>query len=524
MGSSPRPSSSARLASSERVREALGRAVAAELPRLLPRQRWFGGKGRVIAAVVAADWAQLGERAWLGLVDVAFDHGAGERYLVAVVLRDDAPPPDALSLALDVDGALVHAADAFDDPGFCLALLEAFGRGTSVPSARGLLRFVTSDHVAPLGPPAALSPRRLGGEQSNTSVVYGDRFILKALRRIEPGVSLDYELGAFLTSRVGFSHVPPVVGAIEYVPVAGPTTTLAVLQGYVPNRGDGWTRILEHLGGLRDLAVKRAQHEPIDASRLDAIVRTSAASMLGALRRLGAVTGGLHNALASDAADPAFAPAPITVEDTTTWAERIAADLGRTCDILRKRLPALPEAVQRQAGVVLTGEAAFRASLDGLQTLAADGCRKIRIHGDYHLGQTLTIDDGFVILDFEGEPARPLAERRRKHSALVDVAGMLRSFDYAAATAFGSAAEFAVAGDAWRQLAAGAFLDEYVDVVAQAPVRLLPASRLALARALAVFELDKALYEIRYEIDHRPAWVDVPLRGLPRLWAQGLVR
>src|SRR5439155_840563 len=263
-----------------------------------------------------------------------------------------------------------------------------------------------------------LKPRRLGVEQSNTSVVYGDRFVLKALRRIEPGRSLDYEIGAFLTSRVGFAHVPQVAGAIEYVPAAGPAATLAILQRYVPNHGDGWAWALEQLGGLRDRVVARGRRERIEASRLDAIVHASAASMLGALGRLGALTGGLHDALASDAADPVFAPEPITAADAEAWSARIAADVQRTCAMVRAR------------------------------------------HG------------------------RVPPEWR----------------------------------DETRALAAGVFLDADGEAVSQAPVRLLPASRPALERALAAFELDKALYEVRYEIDHRPGWVGVPLRGLCRLW------
>src|SRR5947199_87324 len=244
MGSRPRPSKGRR---GERtpalgprlIQEALDRAVAAELPHLLPHHRWFGSKGRAIAAVRAADWARVGERGWLGLVDVAFDQGAAERYLVAFVLREGGAPRGAVSLALDLNGASVCAEDAFDDPAFCRALLEAFGRGRRVSSVRGHLRFVVGDGGPALAQAARLKPRRLGVEQSNTSVVYGDRFVLKALRRIEPGRSLDYEIGAFLTSRVGFAHVPQVAGAIEYVPAAGPAATLAILQPYVPNHGRG---------------------------------------------------------------------------------------------------------------------------------------------------------------------------------------------------------------------------------------------------------------------------------------------
>src|SRR5437879_9786911 len=208
MGSRARPSSPARAPSPARVEEALDRTVAAELPRLLPRQRWFGSKGRAIAAVRAADWARLGERGWLGLVDGAFGAGADERYLVAFVLRAGAAPRGALSIPLDLAETSVRAEDAFDDPLFCRALLEGFGRGTSVSSTRGRLRFVRGDGAPTLAQAAALVPRRLSVEQSNTSGVYGDRFVLKALRRADPGASRAAGTGRLLTCRVGSGTLP----------------------------------------------------------------------------------------------------------------------------------------------------------------------------------------------------------------------------------------------------------------------------------------------------------------------------
>src|SRR3989442_1057693 len=361
MGSRARPSSPARAPSPARVEEALDRTVAAELPRLLPRQRWFGSKGRAIAAVRAADWARLGERGWLGLVDVAFGAGADERYLVAFVLRAGAAPRGALSLPLDLAETSVRAEDAFDDPLFCRALLEGFGRGTSVSSTRGRLRFVRGDGAPTLAQAAALVPRRPRVEQSNTSGVYGDRFVLKAL--------------------------------------------------------------------------------------------------------------------ASDAADPIFAPEPITAADTGAWGRRVAADVRRTCEAVRARLDRVPPELRDQTRALAAGEGALLPRVRGLDALADAGCAKIRIHGDYHLGQTLRTDDGFVILDFEGEPDRPPAERRLKQSPLTDVAGMLRSFDYAAATAFGSSDEFAAARAAWRPLATGALLHPHVQVLARAPLRLPPGAR-----------------------------------------------
>jgi maltose alpha-D-glucosyltransferase/alpha-amylase len=518
MASSPRRS---RTPSHIALAAALDGFAAKVFAEVLPLQRWFGGQGRRIESVSILDAAVFPTGtvdAWLVLLDVAFEWGPRETFFVPLTVRSGGRARSEVLGRLDLGGVSAQVVDAFDDPDFCAELLVAFDAGRTIPGRHGSVRFVRTPAFPRLAEGEA-PPRRLRGEQSNTSVVFGDVLILKSYRNPVRGINPEREMTGFLTARGRFADVPQLAGAAEYAGADGTVMTLAVLQRFVPGCGDGWTWMLEQLDGLRDLVITRAQREPIDASRLGAILRDSAASLLGGLRRLGGLTGGLHNALATDAVDPAFAPQPITAEDTAAWAERIDAELGRTCDLLRVRLPALPE-----AGAVLAGEAALRACLGGLETLAADRCSKIRIHGDYHLGQTIRTDGGFVILDFEGEPARPPAERRSKQSPLRDVAGMLRSFDYSAATAFGSSEELVAAGDAWRQLASCAFLDAYVEAASHAPARLLPASRPALDRVLTVFELDKALYEVRYEIDHRPAWVGVPLRGLRRLSEQGPAR
>ena len=245
--------------------------------------------------------------------------------------------------------------------------------------------------------------------------------------------------------------------------------------------------------------------------RLVQLVRDFSAGLLGAVRRLGALTGGLHAALASDPGDPAFAPEPITAGDVARWTARIAGDLAWTLEALRARLADLPAPARARAEALLADEAGLAACLDGLDTLPAEGRAKIRVHGDYHLGQTLRTDDDFVILDFEGEPARPLAERRAKHSPLRDVAGMVRSLDYAAATALGEGEGPRAAGDTWRRLAVDAFLDAYLGEAAGAPARLVPAARPTLARALAPFTLDKALYEL----NNRPDWLRVATLSFP---------
>jgi maltose alpha-D-glucosyltransferase / alpha-amylase len=469
---------------------------------LLPRQRWFGDKGRSIAAVNLRDGGAFGDRAWLVLVTVAFTDGVDETYAIPLVLDGAAVLPDALEAMLELDGTTTRAGDAFDQPGFCLELLTAFERDAAVPTAHGgVVRFVRTDRYSPLRGDGPLAPRRLTTEQSNTSVAYGGRLILKWLRRVKAGTNLDREVGSFLTLQARFPHVPPLAGAIEYVSAAGEVTTLGVLQGFVANQGDGWSWIVGHL--------RQLPPAPVDEL---------SGPVFQELSGLGAVTGALHGALASDAESSDFAPEPITDADVTAWISRVAADLGRTGDVVRARLADLPREIENDARALLAGQAALRARADDLRALGVERCMKIRVHGDYHLGQALRTAPGFVLLDFEGEPDRPLAERRRKQSSLVDVAGMLRSLDYAVHAALAPAS--APAGEPWVRRASAAFLDGYLGELGRFPARLVPASRSTLARALAVFELDKALYEVRYELDHRPAWVAIPLRGLTRLLAR----
>jgi maltose alpha-D-glucosyltransferase / alpha-amylase len=500
LGSSAPRSDGAPRGDPARVAAALERAIAVELPRALPRQRWFGAKGRAIAGARLHDCAALGAHAWLILVDVEFAEGAGQMYAVPLLLDTAATAPDTLALTLDIDGAPRQAVDALGSPEFCLELLAAFETESSLPTVRGgRVRFARTELFPQLPRPDAIAPRRIRGEQSNTSVIYGELLVAKALRRVQPGPNLDYEVGRFLTFRARFPHVPALAGSIEYVPSAGATTTLGLLMRYVPNHGDGWTWAVDQL--------KRLQPAQVDESS-EPVFRE--------LVRLGVVTAALHGALASDAADPGFAPEPLTDSDAAAWGERVVDDVRRTCGALRDGLAALPPEIAADARAVVAEEPALVARARDLRELGALQCAKIRIHGDYHLGQTLRTDAGFVVLDFEGEPARPVAERRQKQCVLVDVAGMLRSLDYAVHAALSPAGS----GELWVRRATASFLEGYLAEIARAPTRLLPASPAAFARALSVFELDRALYEVRYELDNRPTWLGIPLRGVVRLLAR----
>jgi len=317
--------------------------------------------------------------------------------------------------------------------------------------------------------------RAVGAEQSNTSVVFGDDLILKAYRRVEPGINPELELLRFLSAH-GFESIPALAGWYEYEGRLM-EATLGVLQEFLPSGRDGWELALDGLaGGGEDL--------------------------LPELRELGRVTGRMHAVLASDASDPAFAPEEPSSEALSLLTATVDEEIDRVFLDLRPDGPA--------AEIAGRGEE-VREQLRLLSHVGVAG-RTIRTHGDYHLGQTLLTDRGWVLLDFEGEPARSLTERRRKRSPLRDVAGMLRSFAYAA-----SAAEILRGTPApadWEKRARGEFLGGYMETV---DPTLLPPSGSALEQLLTVFELEKAVYELRYEVNNRPDWVGIPVAGIMRL-------
>jgi trehalose synthase-fused probable maltokinase len=438
----------------------------------LPRQRWFATKTRQVETVEIEDTLEIGGGALL-IVQVALDDGTHDRY--AVPLR-----------STDV------VADALDDPEFGQALLALVAAGARQAGAHGELRGVPTS-AFPAAWPADLPGRRLGGEQSNTCLAFGTRLILKHCRRLANGRNPEEEMTRFLTERVRFPHIPRLAGHLEYRRPDGFMATLAVVQEQVAGALDGWQWMLAALGDLYPRA-GRAGAAPA-AEQL----RTLAAPTLAVLERLGMVTAALHQALASDASDPAFAPEPVTSLDIAVWS-----------DAVRAQLAAARAALGPQATV---GDLDVGPALEGLQSR-----QKIRHHGDLHLGQTLHREatGDVMIIDFEGEPLRPLAERRRKHTPLRDVAGVLRSIDYAAVASQRPGLEPWAA--AWAAEAAAAFTTAYRATAGEA--RFLPSSDDAFHRAVAVFELEKAAYEVVYEANHRPDWIGIPQRGLLRAAAR----
>jgi trehalose synthase-fused probable maltokinase len=457
----------------------------------LAQQRWFAAKTRTIATVTVEDRVRIAP-AELLLVSVQLDDRSTSRYAIPLLTGG----PDAAAAADDgahdraaraPDGAhgATRMVDGLDDPRFGMALLEMVRAGGRVDGERGVVVGVPTRAFPAL--PPGLHVRRLGAEQSNTSVAFGDRLILKHFRRMTAGPNPEEEVGRFLAEHTSFTNTPGLAGHLEYEPPEGATMTLAVVHEMVPNARDGWEWTLDQLRSV----FERARHAGHPASTPVAAI---AGPTLDAFHRLGEVTALLHRALAGAPDDPAFAAESITPADTAAWSLAIERQLRDARHLVPGGVPPLPDLADSLAGLL--------------------GRAKTRHHGDFHLGQTLyrPSDGDFLVIDFEGEPLRPIDERRRKHTPLRDVAGMLRSIDYAAATATPAGLE--AWGRAWRSAAETAFIAAYRAASAGAP--FVPEATEAFRRSVAVFELEKAAYEVVYEANHRPTWLRIPIDGLGR--------
>ena len=386
-------------------------------------------------------------------------------------------------------------------------------------------------------------PSRMGSaEQSNTSILYGKQLILKLFRRLQPGENPDVEIGRFLTNRTQFRHIAPFMGEISVAPAGGELTTVAMLQGLVANQGDGWKWFLDQLGRYFE-AVGHRDGTPPDATapsflherQPPAEATEFAGPALEAAALLGRRTAEMHLALATPTDDPAFAAELMTPADLALEARRIDGEITSTLEALKVKLSTLKDQTADQAGLLLSRRIDLFARAHAITASTAAG-QRIRIHGDYHLGQTLRVESAsatspnpqtgdFVLLDFEGEPARSLAERRRKQSPLKDVAGMIRSLSYASYS--GLDQYLAIRPDLarspaneklsawavfWQNSTSTEFLRAYRQTVAANPA-LLPSEQQA-QRLLEAYLLEKALYELLYELNNRPAWLRIPLAGI----------
>jgi maltose alpha-D-glucosyltransferase/alpha-amylase len=496
------------------------------LPRFVAAQRWYAAKGEPVARVELADYVEWGGEpaSWLvGLVHVTTPAAEPAVYFLPLSLAWEDGAEERLRGLLPATLARVRQqarmgvlADALADETFCRAVVQAMGEGRELQCGGGTIRFSATGAFAALAAGAGEHGIHPPGTQgSNTTVRLGERLFLKAYRHLRAGLNPELEMGRFLTESAYFRNAVPLAGAIEYAPAEGMGMTLALLQGYVENQGDGWSYTLDYLE--RFLDGHRTAPEPVAAE-----VHGGYAALM---HTLGQRTAELHRALATPSGDPAFDPEPIEHGDLIAWTRQVHAEARQTFELLAHRRGALAAEAQVEADALLAHGAELLRRIEA-GVPARVSSHKTRYHGDYHLGQVLIARNDFVIIDFEGEPERPLAERRAKHSPLKDVAGMLRSFNYVAYTALmrvtterpADLAALEPHARQWEQTARRAFLEAYASTAAEAG--LYP-SWDEMQGLLGLLVLEKALYELRYELTSRPEWVRIPLLGLRELVAAG---
>jgi len=526
-------------------------ALADALWTYVRGRRWFGGKGRAVRGValqhavpVAGPSAGAG---YLALLRV--DYVEGEPELYALPLAYAGPNAGADEVRRDLPQAVIAGVrepggegvvfDGAYDRATGAALLDVIARRRRARAGHADLAGVQTQAFRRVaGDAAAEAATVLRGEQSNTSLLYGDRCILKLFRRPEAGMHPDFEIGRFLTERAAFPHTPQVAGAIEYR-FGDESRTVGILSQFVPNEGDAWRYTLDELGHYYERVAVGGEVPARPPGRLVDLARTEPpaedatliGSYLGDARLLGRRTAELHCALAADPNDPDFAPEPLTAMYQRSIYQSVRSTVRQSLQVLRRNLAAVPESARAMADQVAGAEDALLGRLRPLLDRRIAAAR-IRTHGDYHLGQVLFTGKDFVIIDFEGEPARPLSERRHKRPALRDVAGMLRSFHYAALAALADQVARGLAPQSpdvqahlragarlWTAWTSAAFLGGYLDAAEAAPAPVVPGDAAAVQLLLDTFLIDKAAYELTYELNNRPAWVWIPLAGLARLLA-----
>src|ERR1700686_780550 len=547
-----------------------------QLPGYLKGQRWFGGKAREIRAAEVVDFITL-ERdvleAVIVVVKVEYEGGGADLYSMPLVVSNDEgsnvrgepgttgvnttgenPPgvnpagvkqdpaanlkgePGAPGVNKDTAPGLkvsgrgggrvaVTFSDALKNETFRSFLLDAIERGLVFTGEAGEL--VTSHtHSLSLqetGAAGSLRPRAITAEQSNSSVAYGDRLILKFFRRLEEGENPDLEMGGFLTEKAHYQHTPQLLGALEYRGARGVRMTQGILQGFVPNQGDAWQYTMKSISNFYNEVGKSSAGGSVAESQNDA-ARASIAPFLESVGLLARRTAELHLALVSAeaATEPDFAPEPFDDKFQRSFEDALLELTNRIFGQLRHAQDRLPENAKAKVEKVLASEPQIIERFHAALSRPIRAVRT-RIHGDYHLRQVLYTGADFVIIDFEGEPARPLSQRRLKRSPLQDVAGMLRSFHYAADAPL-LAATGSVNVDArnreklngwaevWSKWVSDRYLEEYLKTARGA--EFLPPSREEIMALLQLHVLEKAVYELGYELNNRPGWVAIPLEGI----------
>ncbi|HEX4085022.1 MAG TPA: maltose alpha-D-glucosyltransferase [Chthoniobacteraceae bacterium] len=509
------------------------------LPEYLQACRWFGGKTRGIRTLRVGERIPVGvEKAEIILIDLTYFDGGMETYLLplqiasgaaAAAVEIDAPQAIIARFAGDEPVVLF---DAVHDEKFRAAIYELMAQQTRQRAVRGVVAGFPGAALAEGGAAEPPASRVLKVEQSNSSIIYQDRWFLKLYRRIEEGVNPDAEILRFLSERRHFEYVPPFGGSIEYKRPRSETRVLGLLLGMVPNEGDAWATTLDSLSRFYERVLEsRPDAGGIPALSLFTPNESASAvltNLIGGIyperaRQLGVRTAQMHFALAGEDTDASFAPEPFTTLYQRSIYQSMRGSLRRTMGVLQRRLPHLDGKYRKLVLEIVADEPAILARMASILRRKIH-CAKIRTHGDYHLGQVLNTGKDFVIIDFEGEPSRSLSERKLKRSALRDVAGMLRSFHYAAHTAL-SLHQHTVRpedipllepwAEHWANWIGSAYLQSYLQTADAAP--FIPDTREDTETLLDAYLLEKAVYEVGYELNNRPNWISIPLRGIQQI-------
>jgi maltose alpha-D-glucosyltransferase/alpha-amylase len=507
--------------------------LPAQLPAYLKSQRWFGGKAQEIRSTELVDvvgMQRAGVDALVLYVQVEYKSGGADLYAVPVIATEgEAAAGGNASPALTISGRGagkdVVFTDALKSEAFLSLLLDAIQRGLVF---RGESGEISTSHTGSLelqetGAAGSLRPRAIKAEQSNSSIAYGERLMLKLIRRLEAGVNPDLEMSGFLTEVARYPHTPQLFGAVEYRNHEGRLMTQGILQAFVANQGDAWEYTMKSISNFyNEVAAVPAEQAGLPSQKSPA--RVSLDAFLDSVGLLARRTAELHVALASDFGDEDFAPEAFDANFQRGFERSVQELTQRVFGQLRQAKDPLPETVKSRAEEILFSEQRIAERFHSALSYPIQAMRT-RIHGDYHLGQVLYTGTDFVIIDFEGEPARALEERRLKRSPLQDVAGMLRSFHYAAYAPLlagtgtvkidaSNAQNLNRWAGAWAGWVGDRFLEEYLKLAGEDV--FLPPTRAEIMALLQIHVLEKAVYELGYELNNRPDWVAIPLEGISK--------
>lgn len=483
-------------------------------------RRWFRRKSEKINRIVLRDYAILSTKPIeiLTIIEIFYENFHSEIYYFPILATPARQPDKENDAILDIklNGESAYLYDAFSNINFCANLLKLIRQKKQVRSLKGVFSFYPTEILEKLDENLDESKIKLiSTEQSNTSINYSNSLIMKNFRNIEYGLNPDFEISYFLTKEADLKNVPALMGYIEYQNQDKMTATAAVLQEFITNQGDCWNFTLIQLEQILRTAMRNVRIR--DDVAIENAIKEFSKDFIKDMYRLGEVTGTFHKALTTDCDDNNFKAEDVTSEDAEHWHCYMVTSVDTILDKIKKKLYTYPKEVQKKVSLILDKKCVLIELLKNLQELKHSRQKKIRIHGDYHLGQVLKTKSDFVILDFEGEPIKTLEERRAKLLPQKDIAGMLRSFNYATNTCLyelpgiddEELANLKNWANIWERLVSEAFLNGYFDVMKEQIYDMD-----SFKKILTAYQIDKAIYELDYEINNRPDWLKIPVEYL----------